>query len=50
VVLTPVQAGMVKRLADYQWSSYRATVGLVQAAYFLSTDWVLSQFGKQRAA
>ena len=50
VVLNPVRAGMVKRPADYQWSSYRATAGLVQAADFLSTGWVLSQFGKQRAA
>ncbi len=44
IVLNPVRAKMVGSPADYQWSSYRSTVGLRQAEPFLSTAWVLSQF------
>ena len=48
VVLNPVRAGMVKRVERYPWSSYRATVGLEAAPAWLTTDWVLGQFGRQR--
>ncbi|MEO8628518.1 MAG: transposase [Betaproteobacteria bacterium] len=50
VVLTPVRAKLVKKPDAYRWSSFRATVGLDPVPAFLSTDWVLSQFAKQRAA
>ena len=50
VVLNPVRAKMVKRAQDYRWSSYRATAGLERAPDWLTCDWVLSQFGKQRPA
>lgn len=34
----------------YAWSSYRATAGLTPVPPSLTVDWVLSQFGRQRAA
>ncbi|MBK1725053.1 REP-associated tyrosine transposase [Thiocystis violacea] len=48
VVLNPVRAGMVASAADWPWSSYRATVGLDEAAPFLFTDWLLGAFGDDR--
>ncbi len=49
VVLNPVKAkGMVKRIEDWQWSSYPATVGLAHPPGWLTIDWVLSQFGQDR--
>lgn len=48
VVLNPVRAGMVERPEDWKWSSYRATVGLAPVPAFLTTDWILLQFGIDR--
>jgi len=49
VVLNPVRAkGMVRRLEDWPWSSYWAMVGAVPKPDWLTTDWLLSQFGTQR--
>lgn len=49
VVLNPVRAkGMVRRLEDWPWSSYWAMVGAVPKPDWLTTDWLLSQFGKRR--
>ena len=51
VVLNPVRAGMVTGPEDWPWSSYRATAGLplspaaATASGFLSTTWLLAQFG-----
>jgi REP element-mobilizing transposase RayT len=45
VVLNPVRAGMVDRPQDWEWSSYRATAGMVEGHRCLSKDWVLGQFG-----
>jgi len=42
VVLNPVRAKMVPRVGDYRWSSYRATVGMIEAPSYLACDWVLS--------
>lgn len=50
VVLNPVRAKMVKQPKQYQSSSYRATAGIDAAPPFLTCDWVLSLFGKQRHA
>lgn len=50
VVLNPLRAGMVKNIARYRWSSYPATMGLTPCADWLSTDWLLAQFGKRRSA
>ena len=48
VVLNPVQAGMLKDLGKYPWSSYRATAGLDKVPEFLSVDWILEHFGLDR--
>jgi REP-associated tyrosine transposase len=50
VVLNPVRAKMVKKPEAYRWSSFRATAGLDAAPPFLTVDWLLSQFARQRAA
>jgi len=50
VVLNPVRAKMTRKLHTYPWSSYRATAGMAPVPAYLSVDWVLSQFGRQRAA
>jgi REP element-mobilizing transposase RayT len=49
IVLNPVRAGMVNAVADWAWSSYRATRGLDQPATWLAVDGVLSQFAEQRS-
>lgn len=49
VVLNPVRAGMVKQAARYKWSSYAATLGAASCPDWLSTDWLLAQFGKRRS-
>ncbi len=49
VVLNPVRAGMVKKPEEWEWSGYRATVGLAEAPGYLTTEWLLSQFGSQTA-
>ena len=48
VVLNPVRANIVKRPLDWQWSSYRSTAGSVKSPQWLSTDWILTQFGRSR--
>jgi REP-associated tyrosine transposase len=48
VVLNPVRAGMCRSAAEWPWSSYRATAGLSRVRSFLSTDWLLEQFGRNR--
>ena len=49
VVLNPLRAkGMVKRLEDWSWSSYPAMAGDAAKPKWLTTDWILSLFGKQR--
>jgi REP element-mobilizing transposase RayT len=50
VVLNPVRARTTRKADTYRWSSYRATAGLDPVPAYLSVDWVLSQFGRQRAA
>ena len=48
VVLNPVRARIVKKAADWPWSSYRATAGKIQPPNWLAVDWVLGQFGRSR--
>ena len=45
IVLNPVRAQMVKRTANWAWSSYCATVAQVTVPVWLDTDWVLGQMG-----
>ena len=49
VVLNPVRARMVRSAREWPWSSYRATAGQAAGSPWLSTDWVLSHFGRLRA-
>ncbi|WP_295583705.1 transposase [uncultured Lamprocystis sp.] len=50
VVLNPVRAGMVAEAADWCWSSYAAMVGQAAAPNWLETNWLLAQFGEERAS
>jgi putative transposase len=50
VVLNPVWARRTRAPGTYLWSSYRATAGLGPVPAGLTIDWLLSQFGRQRAA
>ena len=45
VPLNPCRAGIVEDPADYEWSSFLATAGLVPAPRFLTVDWLLSRLG-----
>ena len=49
IVLNPVRVKGTLKTGSWKWSSYRATAGLAPAPVFLTTDWVLGQFGKKRA-
>jgi len=48
VVLNPVRAKMVRSAKDWKWSSYRATAGMGESPEWLTTDWILTQFGPTR--
>ena len=47
IVLNSVRAKIVKNPKDWRWSSYQATTGH-QGIPCLTTDWILSQFGKEQ--
>ena len=49
VVLNPVRAGIVASPADWAWSSYRASMGLVPPEPWLAVDGLLAQFAGQRS-
>ena len=49
VVLNPVRAGMVALPEDWGWSSYSPVISDQIAPKWLDTDWLLGQFGTQRA-
>ena len=49
IVLKPIRAGMVRTVQEYGWSSYRATAGCCAGGAVLCTDWILAQFGGERA-
>lgn len=49
IVLNPLHGKMVRRLERWPWSSYPATCGQVPKPAWLNTDFILSQFGVQRA-
>ncbi|MFQ6117679.1 MAG: transposase [Candidatus Bipolaricaulia bacterium] len=48
VVLNPVRAKLVRHPRQWHWSSYRATAGEVHPPEFLTVDWILAQFGRDR--
>ena len=49
VVLNPVRAGLAALPEDYQWSSYRSSVGLDPAADWLDTTSLLGMFDEDVA-
>ena len=49
IVLNPVRVKGKGEIGGWKWSSYRAAAGLASVPEFLSTDWILRQFGKNRA-
>jgi putative transposase len=48
VVLNPLRAKMVRRLEQWQWSSYPATCGQAATPDWLQVDFVLAQFSSAR--
>jgi putative transposase len=50
LVINPVRAKLVDAPEHWQYSSYRATAGLIKPPEFLTIDWVLSMFGLNRQA
>jgi REP element-mobilizing transposase RayT len=50
VVLNPVRAKLVPHPRQWAWSSYRVTVGESEAPAWLTTDWILEQFGQRLGA
>lgn len=46
-VLNPVRAKLVPHPWQWAWSSYRATVGETRPPVWLTTDWILGQFGQR---
>jgi REP element-mobilizing transposase RayT len=50
VVLNPVRAGFVRHPSEWEWSSYLATFGELDAPAFLDRDNVLSLFGADARA
>ncbi len=49
VVLNPLRANMVEHLEQWPWSSYAANCGQATVPAWLQVDWVLEQFGTERA-
>jgi len=49
VVLNPQRANMVKKPDEWPWSSYKATAGLQVVPEFLTTDWILDYFSKNKS-
>lgn len=45
VVRNPVRAGMCAHPADWSWSSYRATAGIVAPPKWLNVDFIHAMFG-----
>ncbi len=43
----PLEAGLVRRLVDYRWSSYRAYTGTVEAPSWLSIQYILRAIGQR---
>ncbi|MGH7409212.1 MAG: REP-associated tyrosine transposase [Candidatus Methylomirabilales bacterium] len=48
IVLNPVRAQLVRHPRAWRWSSYRATSGEGPAEPWLTSTWLLGQFGQRR--
>ena len=49
VVLNPVRAGIADHPSAWSWSSYRPTAGLDPEPAFLTTERLLTYFGREEA-
>jgi len=49
VVLNPVRAKLVPHPRQWAWSSYRATAGEGASPPWLTTEWIVAQFGSRLA-
>jgi len=49
IVLNPVRIKGSAKAQTWKWSSYRATADLASVPEFLSTDWILQQFARNRS-
>jgi hypothetical protein len=49
VVLNPLRAKIAQKPEWWKWSSYRSIAGKEKAEKFLTIDWILEQFGDDRA-
>jgi len=49
IVLNPIRAKMCMHPVDWVWSSYIATASGKRIPGFLTTDWILRQFARQKA-
>ena len=48
IILNPVRAGIVKKPGEWRWSNYLSIIGETKKPGFLTTDWTLSQFSKEK--
>ncbi|WP_428355720.1 transposase [Methyloprofundus sp.] len=49
VVLNPVRVkGLIRNIEDWPWSNYLAFIGHTKVQEWLTSDWVLSQFGRTK--
>jgi putative transposase len=48
IVLNPVRVKDSGQIGAWKWSSYRRPPGSASVPEFLTTDWVLGQFGRSR--
>ncbi len=48
VVLNPVRAGMVSKVDEWRWSSYKSTAYAGKVPEYLTIEWVLGQFAEQK--
>jgi len=48
IVQNPVAAHLTGTAEECQWSSYRATAGIVAVPQLLTVDWILQQFAEEK--
>ena len=48
VVLNPVRANVVAKPEEWKWSSYSGTSGKVKESEYITTDWILGLFSRNK--
>ncbi len=48
IVLNPIRASMVNKPEGWKWSSYFLTIGIKKAPDYLTVNWILKQFGRDK--